>query len=42
MDITAVEVLHDRVVKLRFADGIEKDRRPRAIPTRTCIRRDPH
>ena len=24
MDITAVEVLHDCVVKLRFADGVEK------------------
>lgn len=24
MDITDVEVLHDRVVRLRFADGVEK------------------
>ena len=24
MDITHVEVLHDHVVKLRFADGVEK------------------
>ena len=24
MDITEVEVLHDHVVRLRFADGVEK------------------
>jgi hypothetical protein len=44
MDITEVEILHDHVVRLRFADGIEKtvDLNPYLHgPVFEAIRKDP-
>ena len=38
MDITAVEVIEDHVVRLRFDGRLGAHHRPRAVPARSGVR----